>query len=196
MLKYLRRNRHFVFTNLRAIFQWFSNQKLGHLKEKQYNKLWKCLFLALEQKFNHVKLYISWKVIQIPIQIYIAIYKLAYTFFKMVVANLCNLRFFRKLICMHVFDWSANTILLKIDIHVRFTMMHVWKSRFKKKILLVVANLCNLQFFCTVMTDLLTRFCWKLIYMSVLWWSMSKRIVFFKITIGSCKFMQLAMFCK
>ena len=29
-----------------------------------------------------------------PIQIYILIYKLAYTFFKIVVANLCNLRFF------------------------------------------------------------------------------------------------------
>ena len=87
---------------------------------------------------------------------------------------------------MHVFDWSTNPILLKIDLHVRFTMMHAWKSRFFKKLLLVVANLYNLHFFlntfvCKIMTDLLIRFCWKLIYMYVLWWCMSKYIFFSKL---------------
>ena len=30
-----------------------------------------------------------------------------------------------KQICVHGFDWSTNTILLKIDLHLRYTMMDV-----------------------------------------------------------------------
>ena len=71
--------------------------------------------------------------------------------FKILIASykFMQFAFFCKWICVHGFDWSTNPSLLKIDMHVRFTMMHVWKSWF-----------------------------------------------FFKITIGSCKFMQLAILCK
>ena len=44
--------------------------------------------------------------------------------------------------------------------------------------------------------SILTRFCWKLVYMLVILWHMSKVIDFLKITIGSCKFMPLAVICK
>ena len=47
----------------------------------------------------------------------------------LVVANLCNLQFFFEQICVHDYDWSINPILPKIDIHVRFTMMHVSNDR-------------------------------------------------------------------
>ena len=62
--------------------------------------------------------------------------------------------FLCKGICDHGFDRSTNLILLKIDIHLRYAMMHVFFS----KLLLVVANLCNLRLFankfvCTVLTD-------------------------------------------
>ena len=43
----------------------------------------------------------------------------------LVVANLYNLQFFSKYICVHGMTDLINPILLKIDIHVRFTMMHV-----------------------------------------------------------------------
>ena len=64
----------------------------------------------------------------------------------MIVANLCNLQFFGKCICAHRFDWSTNPILLKIERHVRYTMMHVWNNRFNEKIVLVIANLGNKHF--------------------------------------------------
>ena len=38
-----------------------------------------------------------------------------------------------KYICAHGFDGSTNPILLEIDIHVRYTMVHVWNNRFSKK---------------------------------------------------------------
>ena len=44
------------------------------------------------------------------------------------------------------------------------------------------------------MTDLLTRFCWKLIYMYVTQWCMSEIINFLKIIIGSSKFMDKQFF--
>ena len=50
----------------------------------------------------------------------------------------------------------------------------------------------------TILTDLLTRFCRKLIYMydiHVLWW-MSEIIDLTKHSIGNCKFMQHAIFCQ
>ena len=67
------------------------------------------------------------------------------------------------------------------------------------KLEMQIANFCNLrlfanQFVCSVLTDLLARFCWKLIYMYVTQWCMSEILFFFKITIGNCKFMQLTIF--
>ena len=64
----------------------------------------------------------------------------------------------------------------------------------KKNIISIVANLCNLQFFAnifvrTVLTDQLTQFCWKLIYMYVIRGCMSE-ISILKKRIGNCKFMQ------
>ena len=69
----------------------------------------------------------------------------------LVVANLCNLQFFCKYICVHDYDRSLKSILLKIEIHVCFMMND---------------DACL------------------------------KELIFFKITIGNCKFMQLAIFCK
>ena len=43
-----------------------------------------------------------------------------------------QLAIFCKYICAHGFDWSTNPFLLKIDIHVRYTMMHVWNNRLAK----------------------------------------------------------------
>ena len=40
---------------------------------------------------------------------------------------------FCKYICAPGFDRSTNPFLLEIDIHVRYTMMHVWNNRFSKK---------------------------------------------------------------
>ena len=50
------------------------------------------------------------------------------------------------------------------------------------------------RFVYTVLTDLQSRFCWKLIYIYVLWRCMSEVIDFFKNAIGSCKFRQHAIF--
>ena len=38
-----------------------------------------------------------------------------------------------KYTCVHGFDWSTDPILLKIDVHVRFTRIQFWKSDLKKK---------------------------------------------------------------
>ena len=53
---------------------------------------------------------------------------------------------------------------------------------------LQVANLCNwrifaIKFVWTVLTDLLSRFCWKLIYMYVIQWCMSGVIVLYCIVL-------------
>ena len=68
---------------------------------------------------------------------------------------------------------------------------------------LQVANFCNLQFFvnkfvCTVLTDLLPRFCWKNDNYKCTFNDDAclKELTFLNITIGSCKFVQLAVFCK
>ena len=37
---------------------------------------------------------------------------------------------FCKYICVHGFDWSTDPILLKVEIVVRFTMLHVWNTWF------------------------------------------------------------------
>ena len=37
---------------------------------------------------------------------------------------------FCKYICVHGFDWSTDPILLKVEIVVRFTMLHVWNTSF------------------------------------------------------------------
>ena len=50
------------------------------------------------------------------------------------------------------------------------------------------------KFVCIVLTALRTRFCYKLIYMYVLRWRMSEITDFYKITIGSFKFMQHSIF--
>ena len=36
-----------------------------------------------------------------------------------------QLAIFCEYICVHGYDWSITPILLKIDIHVRYMMMHV-----------------------------------------------------------------------
>ena len=54
--------------------------------------------------------------------------------------------FANRFVCTALADLQFK-ILLKIDIHVRLIKMHVLSNRFKKKILLTIANLCNLQFF-------------------------------------------------
>ena len=52
-------------------------------------------------------------------------------------------------ICVHGFDWSLNMILLKVDIHLRFTMMHVWNNHYFNitigscKFMQLVITLCN-----------------------------------------------------
>ena len=79
-----------------------------------------------------------------------------------VFANLWNWRLFCKYICVHDVDWYTNPILLKIDIHVSISSS-MSEIIFFSKLLLVIANLCNLPFFantfvCMVLTDLLTRF--------------------------------------
>ena len=48
----------------------------------------------------------------------------------------------------------------------------------------------------TVLTDLLTQFCWKLIYMYVIRGCMSEIIDLTKNSIGNCKFMQHAIYLK
>ena len=45
--------------------------------------------------------------------------------FELQVANLCNLRLFANSFCVHGFHSSTDPILLKIDLHVRCTIMHV-----------------------------------------------------------------------
>ena len=58
----------------------------------------------------------------------------------LVVANLCNLRYCaNKFVCMILTDLYTNSILLKIDIHVRFMKMHALSKRFFL-ILLVIAK--------------------------------------------------------
>ena len=47
--------------------------------------------------------------------------------------QVANYTLFCKNICVPGFDWSINPILLKIDVHVRFTMLHDWNNRFFKK---------------------------------------------------------------
>ena len=45
---------------------------------------------------------------------------------------------------VHGFAWSSNlVILLKIDTHVHYTMMHVWNNYFFSKFLLLVTNLIH-----------------------------------------------------
>ena len=46
----------------------------------------------------------------------------------------------------------------------------------------------------TVLTDLLTQFCWKLIYMYVIGGCMPEIIDLTKNSIGNCKFMQDAIY--
>ena len=97
---------------------------------------------------------------------------------------------------MDGFDWSTNPILLKIVIHIRFTMMHVWKSWFKKNSI-GSCKLMKLAIFWRI--HLCARLCYSLkidihvrfVVMHV-WsnWFLKKYYWY------SCKFMQLAIFCK
>ena len=77
--------------------------------------------------------------------------------FKQIYAT-CNF-LANKFVCT-VFDLSTNPILLKIDMHIHFTMIHVWKSRFLK-IIIASCKFMQLAIFanklvCTVMTCALT----------------------------------------
>ena len=65
----------------------------------------------------------------------------------------------------------------------------------------IVANLCNLKFFAnifahTVLTDLLTQFCWKLIYMHVIRWCMSEIIDLKKIVLVIANLCKMQVICK
>ena len=51
-----------------------------------------------------------------------------------------QLAIFCKHICAHGFDLSTNPFLLEIDIHVSYTMMHVWNNRLSKN------SICNCKF--------------------------------------------------
>ena len=107
-----------------------------------------------------------------------------------------------------LWNYLWNAVLTNLMSWVILKSAYIWKIRCFmsewsdfSKFELQVANLCNLglfenKFVCTVLTDLLTRFFWKLSYVYVIRWWMSEIINFFKITTGSCKFMQLAFFCK
>ena len=58
--------------------------------------------------------------------------------------NFMQLAIICKYICEHRFEWSINLILLKIDIHVWYTMTHVWNTRFLE-VWFLNSN-CKLQF--------------------------------------------------
>ena len=63
---------------------------------------------------------------------------------------------------------SSKPIDLKIGLNVREGVVHVRKAWFFEILIakLQIASICNFfanKFVCTVLTDLLTRFCWKLI---------------------------------
>ena len=97
--------------------------------------------------------------------------------------------FANKLVCTVLTDRSTKPSFLKYDIRVRFPMPHVSNNRFLK------INICS----CKFMHDFdwsKNPFCRKLIYLYVLWWCMSKVIDLKKYYWYSCKFMQLASFCK
>ena len=49
---------------------------------------------------------------------------------------------------MHGFDLSTSSILLKIDIHVRYTMMHVWNNQVFFKIIINSLQIVGLAIFC------------------------------------------------
>ena len=108
--------------------------------------------------------------------------------------------FFRKnylllSVCRNIFflrnSLSSKPIDLKIGLNVREGVVHVRKAWFFE-ILIASCKFLQNKFVCTVLTDLLIGFCWKLIYMYVLRWCWKGW--FLKIAIGSCKFMQLAIF--
>ena len=75
--------------------------------------------------------------------------------------------------------------------------MRVSNNRFFSKLLLVVANLCNSydflanKFVCTVLTDLLTRFCRKVTYMYITHDACLKLSIFSKllfVVVNLCNF--------
>ena len=81
----------------------------------------------------------------------------------MQVANLCNLQVFANIfVCTVLTD--LLTLFLKIDIHVRFTIIHFRKSRFKKNIgsckFMQLANFLGNKFVCTILLkiDIHVRF--------------------------------------
>ena len=84
------------------------------------------------------------------------------------------------------FDWSTNPILLKIDIHLHYTMMHVWNNWFFSKLLLAVANLCNLPLFANKFV--LSSWRIHVRYTKMRVWN---NWFFFKISNGNCKFVHL-----
>ena len=51
----------------------------------------------------------------------------------LVVANLCNLPFFANILVCTVLTDLLIRVCKKIDIHARYTMMHVWNNRVNKK---------------------------------------------------------------
>ena len=85
-----------------------------------------------------------------------------------------QLAFFCKFICVHSFDRYTNPIWVNLEIHmyvIRWCISEI--TIFFKKLLLVVAIYATCDFFankfmCTLLTDLLTRLCWKLIYIYVI----------------------------
>ena len=125
-------------------------------------------------------------------------------FFEILIAgsNFIQVTIFGQYIYSGAWFWLTSPILLKNDIHIRYTMMHVWNNRLSSKLLLipVFANLWNWRLFCKYIcvhdVDWYTNPILLKIDIHVsIGISMSEIIFFFKITIGNCKFMQLAIFC-
>ena len=71
---------------------------------------------------------------------------------------------------------SNRLIDPKIGLNVGYGVVHVRKAWFFVILIASCKFMQLIKFVCTVLTDLLTRFCWKLIYMYVLRWCMSERV--------------------
>ena len=76
-------------------------------------------------------------------------------------------------------------ISFKFGPNIYISVLHVWRSLFSK-FDLQAADFCHLQVLankivCIVLTNLQSRFCWLLIYMYVIRWSISEIIDFLKL---------------
>ena len=79
---------------------------------------------------------------------------------KLKLSCICIFRNSNCKFCVHGFDWSTNPNLLKIDMHICFTMMHIRKSRF----LNIIIGRCKFMQLATFM---------RIIYMHGYDWSIN-----------------------